>query len=409
MNPRAQVLTDEYTLKRTAVDTLDQTAADEARDLTPEERVEYDGNITRMEAIEADIAKIEKREQSRDANAATITRTLPSSARGTPARTNPVVASLPFGEQILIRVKHALGGDHAAAVKDEFETLQRVLAHGTSADQGATVPTVEGDLIAFVDATRNAVQASNKRPMPDNHSSTFLRPRITTFTTVAAQGSQGAVLSSTAPVITKDTVTKVTYGGTLSLSEQEIDWTTPEMLEVEVQDLARQYGITTDNVLCDAIEAASTAAVQTVVSNTATALVLLPAIAAAAGIAYGTAKELPDTLFVAPDRFFYLAGLTDTTGKPVFPVVNPQSAFGTNPDGIKGWSGMNVLGLRVVVDPNFTAGLWTVAVSQYVEWYEQVKGLLQIAAPSTLETTVAYRGYASANVYTQAFGPLETA
>lgn len=402
-NPRIQVLSDEFTLKRSALTALDTLAANEKRDLNESEQAEYDATVTRMETIEGALAKLNKDADRFDAVAETVTRSIPSAAR-----TTPRVETIPFGEQMLIRAKHSLGGRHAEAVADEFETLQRVLAHGTSADQGAVVPTVEGDLIAFVDASRNAVNSARRFPMPDNHASTFLRPRIATFTSVAAQGAQGSVLSSTAPVVAKDTITKVTYGGTISLSEQEIDWTSPEMLGVTVQDLARQYGIVTDDVLCTAIETASTASVQTVVSLTATLAQFTTAVAAAASTAYGTAKKLPDTLYVAPDRFFYLAGLADTTGRAAFPVYNPTNAVGANPSGIGGWSGMTVLGLKVVVDPNFTANLWTVAVSDYVEWYEQVKGLLQIAAPSTLETTIAYRGYAAANVYTQGFGAMET-
>lgn len=285
--------------------------------------------------------------------------------------------------------------------------LGRVVAHGVAADGTAPV-TIEGDIVSFIDGSRPAVNASRQLPMPDNHAPTFKRPRISQHTTVAGQASEGDVLSSQRLQNTGDTITKLTRGGVLSLSEQEIDFTTPEMLGLALVDLADSYAIDTDNVLCDAIEAAFTASVQTVVSNTATAAVFTTAVATSAAAVYASSKSMPDTLFVAPDRWAYLAGLTDTTGRVAFPITGALNAPGTNVNGVGSFSGMNVLGLRVVVDANLTAGVWGTAVSKYVEWYELNKGILQIQVPSTLELQVAIRGYVAASVYTQGVNALET-
>lgn len=400
-NPRVAVLTDEFTKIRTAVDALDQLAADEKRDLTDEERPEYDANLTRMETIAADIEKIEKRSKSLDAVAEATTRSTPAPARTSP-RSPVEVPSL--GEQIKVRALHSLGKSSDSL--PDYETLTRVLDHGVFAD-GIQPVTIEGNLVSFVDANRYAVNAARRLPMPDNKSQTFKRPKKTTTTTVAVQAAQGDVLSSRAAEVQGTTVTKATFGGTVALSEQELDWTDPAMLAVTVEDLAEQYAVTTDNALCDAIETASTASVQTVVSLTAASDVQIKAIAAATAVAYGTSGKLPDTYFVSVDRWAYLLGLCDGDGRPLFPVANVINSAGTNPAGVTGFTGFNILGLNVVVDPNFTSGFQAVAVSQLVEVYEQNKGLLQIAAPSTLETVIAYRGYFATNVYTQGFGALE--
>lgn len=393
-NPRLAVLQDEFTAKRAFLDGLDQLAADEKRDLKEEERSDYDAAVTRMEAIEADIRVINQRQQRFDA-VAEVTQ------RSTPAVTNPRIERPSMGEQIKIRALHSLGKDDG-----QYETLQRVLQHGT-VSEGLSTSTVEGDLIAFVDANRYAVNASRRLPMPDNHAKTFQRPRKSGTTSVDIQTNEGDVLASATANVTSDTITKATYGGTVALSEQEIDWTEPAMLQVTVEDLAEQYAIKTDDVLCTAIETASTASAATTLSLTAAADVAVKAIGAAASVAYGTSKKMPDTLFCAPDRFFYLATLPAGDGRLAFPMANVTNSSGSNSPGVRSWNGFEIMGLRVVVDPNFTAGFLAVAASSLIEVYEQNKGLLQIAAPSTLETVIAYRGYFATNVYSQGFGALE--
>jgi hypothetical protein len=124
-------------------------------------------------------------------------------------------------------------------------------------------------------------------------------------------------------------------------------------------------------------------------------------------VVYSTAKRLPDTLFVAPDRWAYLLALVDGDGRPLFPISNGYNLAGENIGGVTGFTGFNILGLDVVVDPQFSSNIWIVANRSLVETYEQNKGLLQIAAPSTLETTFAYRGYFATNVYAQGVNGLE--
>ncbi len=287
------------------------------------------------------------------------------------------------------------------------DVLQRVVAHGVAADGTAPV-TIEGDLVKFVDANRYAVNAARRVPMPDNHAPTFKRPRVTQRTTVGQQVTEGDVLSSQRLQLTGDTVTKLTRGGVLSLSEQEIDWTDPQMLGLAIQDLAESYAIDTDTVLTAAIEAQADQASAVVLSLTAAPDVFLKAIADAAGVVYAAAKRLPDTLFVSVDRWSYLLSLVDTTGRPLFLSGQQFNSIGSGGNASSFSGSMNIAGLNVVVDPNFNTNVWCVAASSLVEFYEQDKGLLSINVPSTLEVQYAYRGYAAANVYPQAICGFET-
>jgi hypothetical protein len=302
------------------------------------------------------------------------------------------------GEQLLILGRAALGNLGVAKYHDaitEAEMLTRALQHGVSGDGTAPV-TVEGELVKFVDANRYAVNASRRIPMPQNRAETFKRPRVTQHAQVGTQAAQGDVLASRRLTTTGDTITKQTEGGTLALSEQEIDWTDPAMLGLAIQDLAEQYAIDTDTVLTAAIEAKVTSNVTTLALD-AGPQDFAVAFAEAAGAVYDTSKKVPDTVYASVDRWVYLLGLTDDDGRPLFPAGGGTNTLGSLV-GATGFSG-NVNGLRLVVDPNFSDGTLIVAASQLVEFYEQDKGLLSVNAPSTLEVIYAYRGYVATNVY----------
>jgi len=129
--------------------------------------------------------------------------------------------------------------------------------------------------------------------------------------------------------------------------------------------------------------------------------VFFAALSAASAVVYSAARRLPDILFCAVDRWAAMTAMTDNTGRPIFPItggpnigVNDASA---NVSGVTTFGGFNVFGLKVVVSPEFDTGVWGVANSQLIEFYELNRGLLSINVPSTLEIQYAYRGEASAN------------
>lgn len=407
-NPRLTVLADEFTRLRGEVDAFDQAAADEQRDLTDDERTSYDAALTRMEAIDADVKAINQRADRFAAAAEATTRALPG-VTGSPAHTAPRVVIPSHGEQVALLRSIAHGDEDAKTRWDamnEGAILGRALDHGVAAD-GVSPTTIEGDLIQFVDSIRYAVNASRRLPLPDNKAKTFERPKVTVNTSVDEQAAEGDVLSSTALEVDSVTVTKKTYGGVVAISEQEEDWTDPAMLGLIPTNLAEMYAIKTDDVLCTALESAVTSN-KTVLSNTAALDVFIAAVASASVAVYTASKKLPDTLFVAPDRWAYIISLTDDDGRPAFPIANVVNSAGMNTPGVRSFGGLNVLGLNVVTDPNFASGTWQVAASQLVESYEQVKGQLQIAAPSTLETIIAYRGYFATKVWTEGINGFKT-
>jgi len=322
-------------------------------------------------------------------------------------RSTPLHLRPEFGEELLCRGKAALFGSGNAKYRAEHdEVLQRYsLAHGVSSDGTAPV-TIEGDIVEFLDATRYLINASRRLPLPDNNAPTFKRPRITQFTLTAEQVTQGDVLASQRLTSTGDLLTKATYGGTLALSEQEMNWTEPSQLGLALLDLTRQLAITTDGVLASAIETAASAS--TPCALDAGSADFLSAVSTAAAAVYSASKRLPDLLVVDPNRWGYLNGLCDGQGRPLFPSTHNSSfnSSGENTGGVSTFSGMSVAGLQVVVDPQLSTNFWAVGCASLTEWYENMLGLVTIAAPSTLETLYAVRCWAVPNVYAEGWNQL---
>src|SRR5690606_3933164 len=74
----------------------------------------------------------------------------------------------------------------------------------------------------------------------------------TQHTAVAAQGAAGSAadekseLVSQKMTITRLTANAVTYGGYVNISRQNIDFSSPQILDLVINDLAAQYAIETE-------------------------------------------------------------------------------------------------------------------------------------------------------------------
>ena len=223
----------------------------------------------------------------------------------------------------------------------------------------------------------------------------FIRPKVTTNVSQAAV-TQGSTIQAGTFVVDDIQVTKVIYGGYVELSEASIDWSSPEVLNALLDDMGRIYADTTDNVAADALVAGTTNT-----NNFATADLADPAAwatwiyTASSDILSASNGNLPDTLFLAPNRWQTLGLLTDTSDRPLFPVAGPMNAFGTMSPGT---TAGNAFGLRVVVDRNFASGTLLIgnATSSAFEAWEMAKGAVSIENPSLLSRTIAWRGYFAA-------------
>ena len=237
---------------------------------------------------------------------------------------------------------------------------------------------------------RPVIDAIGAKAMPQG-GKVFIRPEVTTHTSIGVQSTENTALTQGTFVVTDNQVTKGTYGGYVTLSEQSIDWSTPEIISLVLDDMGRIYANETDNVAADNLRIGAT-----VTSNFANASLDDPATwaawvaGAAATILSGSNGNLPTHMFLSPTIWQKLLGLSDTADRPLFPQVGPMNAFGNL---APGQANGNAFGLQVVVDRNFTETSLIVGDATGYEIFEQQKGAISIDVPSTLSRTIAFRGY----------------
>jgi hypothetical protein len=259
----------------------------------------------------------------------------------------------------------------------------------TSDAPGLLPVPILGPVYNNINYLRPVVSAIGARAMP-SVGATFIRPEITTHSSVAEQSAQLDPLSSTTMVVSSNTVTKKTFGGTVRVAEQLGDWSDPAFVNIVLQDLANQYADATDNYAADQLRSGSTD------QGTwgGTAETILNEIYTAAQLIAANTNVLPTHLFVDPEMWAKLGGLVDTADRPLFPTVSPFNAAGTQ--NAASWNG-NPLGLTMVVDKNFTAKTAIVgcAAGPFAgfEIFEQQKGAVSVEKPDILARQISFRGY----------------
>jgi HK97 family phage major capsid protein len=237
---------------------------------------------------------------------------------------------------------------------------------------------------------RPVIDAIGAKAMPQG-GKVFIRPEVTTHTSMGVQSTENTSLTQGTFVVTDNQVTKGSYGGFVTLSEQSIDWSQPEIISLVLDDMGRIYANETDNVAADNLKTGAT-----VTQNFAAASSQDPAYwmswisSAAQTILSSSNGNLPTHIFVNPEWWGSLMQLSDTADRPLFPQIGPMNAFGNlAPGQVNGVA----FGLQVVVDRNFAADTLIIGDASGYEIFEQQKGALSIDVPSTLSRTIAFRGY----------------
>ena len=300
-----------------------------------------------------------------------------------------------------------IGGDtykNMNAAVQEYSASKRTALQAAAGDVLTTdtpgllpVP-VLGPLVQDLNFLRPVCEAVGVRAYPDGgRSKTFIRPTITTHTSVASQSTELSAVSATTMVIASNSVSKTTLAGQVSLSSQDVSFTSPEAMSLILNDLMGEYMIASDNLAADNLLTAATSS--GVWDGTVTDL--LKSVYDAASDISSNRNWLPTTMFVSVDVWAQLGQLIGTDGRPVFPLI-ANGLSGMNALGAQSaasWNG-NPLGLQLVVDSNFAAKTMIITrVGQgqgdAYEFYESIQGLLSVDTPATLGKTMSFHGYVS--------------
>ena len=353
--------------------------------------------------LNEEVTPVEEKQEMSEINETAVEATIPTAPIYAQAKRK---FDLPTPGEYLAAMH--IGGEtfrNVAAAAREFaiskqSALQAAAGDVLTTDTPGLLPVpVLGPVFDDLNYIRPVVTAVGARAMPDGgQSKTWIRPTWTTHTSVGSQSPELNGVSATTPVIASNVVTKTTLAGQVTLSVQDIDFTSPAAMEIILRDLAGQYMLQSDAVACNAILAGDTASGSTWTVTADNPTSLIAALYDAATDILTATNFLPDHIFVSPDVWKKMGSQLDADKRPIFPYTGAAGLMGVNGLGTGGVTQMNTfnpLGLNLVVDRAFADNTMVVARGSAIEFYEQVRGIMSVEVPATLGRTFSYYGYVS--------------
>lgn len=352
--------------------------------------------------LNEEVTPVEEKQKMSEVTAPAVEATIPTAPIFAQAKKEFVLPSA--GEYM---AAYHIGGDTFAninkAVADytasKKTALQAAAGDVLTTDTPGLLPVpVLGPLVQDLNFLRPVVEAVGARAYPDNgQQKTFIRPTITTHTAVGTQSTELSAVTAQTMVIASNSVSKTTLAGQVTLSAQDISFTSPEAMSLILNDLMGEYMIASDNLAADNLLAAATSSG---VWDGTVADLLKSVYDAASDISTGR-NWLPTHMFVSVDVWSQLGQLQDSTGRQIFPLI-ANGLSGYNAAGSQNatsWNG-NPLGLQLIVDSNFAAKTMVITrVGQgqgdAYEFYESIRGLMSVEQPSVLGRQFSFHGFVS--------------
>ena len=297
-----------------------------------------------------------------------------------------------------------IGGDTFRRVNEAYKfaaaksqsALQFALAQDLTTDTPGLLPQpVLGNIFLNYNAVRPVVSAIGTRAMPNGNGKSFTRPIITQHTSAAVQ-TEGSQVDSQKMTLSANTVTRSTVAGGVFISQQDIDFTDPAALNAVLTDLQGQYLKATDDIAADACNTAKQTSGFTWTVTAGDPTTLMAALYGCAFNISNSTNLFATHLLVSVDVWQKLGGQLDNDKRPLFPAIGAPGLMGQNTLGAgsaASWSGMNPMGLEIVVDGNFASGTMLVVHAPAIEFYEQQRGIMRVQDPALLGENFSYYGY----------------
>ena len=344
---------------------------------------------------------------------------VPEQEKETMSVETPIEAAIPTSPVVFAESKREFkmpsAGEYLAAMHIGGETFRKVNAafHDAARRNQSAIEAVSQDLTSDTPGLlplpvlgpvfqnvnlqyRPVVAAFGTRAMPQGSGISFTRPSISTPTAAGVQSTQGTAVTSQTMVLAANTVTRQTVAGSIQIAQQTMDFTDPAAMNIILNDLAGQYLKQTDNIAVDYLVAQKQASGFTWTVTAGDATSLMNAIYGCAVNISSTTNLFPTHLVVSPDVWSKLGAQLDSSKRPLFPAIGAPGLIGQNTLGAgnaTSWSGMNPLGLELVVDGNAASGTMLVVHGPAVELYEAQQGMRSVEVPDLLARTFSYYGY----------------
>jgi HK97 family phage prohead protease len=336
----------------------------------------------------------------------------------TMSESTPVEAAIPTSPVVFAEPKREFkmpsAGDYLAAMHIGGDTYRKVNAafHEAARRNQSAIEAVSQDLTSDTPGLlpvpvlgpvfqnynfmRPTVSAFGTRAMPNGSGISFTRPSITTSTAAGKQTTQGTAVTSQTMVLAANSVSRQTVAGSIQIAQQTMDFTDPAAMNVILNDLAGQYLKQTNDIAIDYLVSQKQASGYTWTVTAGDVSSLITGIYGSAENISATTNLFPTHLVCSVDVWRKLGSQVDDAKRPVFPAIGAPGLIGQNTLGAgsaASWSGMNPLGLEIVVDGNAAAGTLLVVHAPAVEFYEAQQGMRSVEVPDLLARTFSYYGY----------------
>ena len=381
------------------------------RDLVDAERSLLEASRERIGQLDAQIKPLEDYEAMRDNHVAAVT-SLPRPERlpAAPQRADggerlPEYRSVGHYLVDLIRARAMMGGEPDREAARRVELInQRVVADQKTTDTAGVLPQpIVGAVVDLIDASRPLIASlGGAKALGGTPGTQFTRPKITQHVSVGAQttgANEKTQLSSQKMTIGSVVFAKTTYGGTVDISRQDIDWTSPAAWDILVRDLAQVYAVQTETAVAADFATKATGIKPAALPVSPVLADWAKALYTAGMHSYQAALRMPDRIWMGIDVWAALGSLVDTT-RVVIPVDTTREMGAPGTQSLASFTG-DLFGLVRTVVPLFPAKTIIVGNSQLYEAYEDVIGLLSVIEPSILGVQVAYGGYVAFNSLAQ--------
>ena len=300
-------------------------------------------------------------------------------------------------------------GEYVAAML-KGNPIKIQAATGDTADVPGIIPNpLVGEIFDTMTGARPIFSALGARAMPAGDP--FYARKVTQHTSVAQQAAEHDTLASQAYTVARITCDKVTFGGYLDLSEQEILYSDANAIQLVIDDLSKLYAEATEKWVAETVLYTNSSNATSLVTSWDDGDDVISTLYAAAAEIYANFGRMPSHLMVNSEVWGRLGAAKDSGGNRIFPYLGPSNAAGTF-NGVTSLTG-NPLGLSLIVSDDFgyaVSGAGSKAMmlsASAVNIFEDARGALRVEQPATLSTRLAFRGYVAAANYDLSNGCLK--
>jgi hypothetical protein len=174
-------------------------------------------------------------------------------------------------------------------------------------------------IFQIIDTSRPLVASATKAELNRGQ---LTYPKIVTRPVVAVQASEKTEAGNQGMVVDMETTNASVYLGGGDLSWQAINWSTPSALDLWFQLAAADYALKTERDAAAVLrDSGFSHIITTPLAGTPDFATFMRGVADGASKVYTQSGRMADTVYLAPDRYWYLFGLTSTP-TAIFTQVN---------------------------------------------------------------------------------------